>query len=122
MGHVLPVAADGQSGGVAASRMGPEGRLHHRKDAVPGDTDAVPEALEVVDHALDGRHDAPASRPGAPDAIEERLGEDEVARGVGGRGVDERHIGHQRLEQAQRAEGRIDDGKGLVVRHGGTDQ
>ena len=122
MGHVLAVAADRERRGVTASRMGPEGRLHHGKDAVPRHTDAVPETLEVVDHALDGRHDAPASRPGAPDAIEERLGEDEVARGVGGRGVDERHIGHQRLEQAQGAEGRIDDGKRLVVRHGRTDQ
>ena len=102
--------------------MGAVGRLHHREDAVAGDADPVPEALEVVDHTLDGRHDAPAGRPGAPHAVEERLGEDEVARRVGGRGVDQRDVGRQGLEQPERAERRVDHGEGLVVRHGGTDQ
>ena len=87
-----------------------------------GDADPVPEALEVVHHALDRRHDAPAGRPGAPHAVEERFGEDEVARGVGGGGMDERHVGHQGLQQPEGAERRLDHGEGLVVRHGGTDQ
>ena len=82
----------------------------------------MPEALEVVDDPLHGRHDAAAGGPGAPDAIEEGLGEDEIARRVGGGGVDQRDIGHQGLEQPQGAERRIDDGEGLVVRHGRADQ
>ena len=81
--------------------MGPERRLHHRQHPMAGDTDPVPEALEVVDHTLDRRHDTAAGRPGAPDAVEEGLGEDEVARGVGGGGMDERHVGHQGLEQPE---------------------
>ena len=122
VGDVLPIAADGQPGRVAASRVGAEWRLHHRQDAVTGNPDPVPEALEVIDHPLDGRHDASAGRPGPPHAIEEGLGKSKVARRIGRGGVDERDVGHQRLEQAEGPKRRIDDGEGLVVRHGRADQ
>ena len=67
------------------------------------------ESLEVVDDPLDRRHHAPTGGPGAPHAVEERLGEDQVPGGVGRRGVHECHVGRQGLEQAERAERGVDD-------------
>ena len=119
---VLAVAADGQARRVATARVGAVGRLHDGEDAVAGHAHPVPEALEVVDDTLDGRHDAPAGRPRAPDAVEERLGEDEVARRVGGGGMHQRDVGRQGLQESQRTERGVDDGEGLVVGHGRADQ
>ena len=102
---VLPVAADRQSRGVTPTRVRAERRLHDGEDAVGRDLDPVPEALEVVDHPLDGRHHAAPGGPGAPNAIEQGLGEDEIARRVGGGGVDQRDVRHQGLEQSERTEG-----------------
>ena len=122
MRDVLAVAADRQARRVATARVGAVRRLHHGQHAVARDADPVPESLEVVDDTLDGRHDAPAGGPGAPHAVEERLGEDEIARRVGGGGVHQRDVGRQGLEQAEWAERGVDDGEGLVVGHGRPDQ
>ena len=73
-----------------------------------GNPDPVPEPLEVVDDPLHRRHDAAAGGPGPPHAVEQGLGEHEVAGRIGRRGVHQRHVGRQRLEQAERAERRVD--------------
>ena len=90
--------------------MGAERCLDDGEDAVARDAHPVPEALEVVDHALHRRHDATPGCPRAPDAIEEGLGENEVAGRVRRRGVHQCHVGRQGLQQPERAEGGVDHG------------
>ena len=102
--------------------MGAVGRLHDGQHPVAGNAHPVPEALDVVDDPLDGRHDAPPGGPGAPHAVEQGLGEDEVAGRVGRRGVDQGDVGHERLEQAEWAERRVDDRERLVVGHRRADE
>ena len=119
---VLAVAAHGQSRRIATARVRAVRRLDDRQHTVGRDADPVPEALDVVEHPLDRRHDAPPGGPGTPDALEQRFGEHKVAGRVGRGGVDQGHIGRERLEQAERPERRVDDLEGVVVRHGRTDQ
>ena len=73
------------------------------------DAHPVPQPLEVVDDALDGRHDAAPGGPGPPHPVEQGLGEDEVARRIGRGRVHQRDVGYQGLQQAERTERRVDD-------------
>jgi hypothetical protein len=118
VGDVLAIAADRQSRRVTPPGMCTVGGFDHGEDAMAGHAHAVPESLEVVHDALHRGDDAAPGGPGAPDPVEQRFGEHQIAGGVGGRGMDQGDVGRERLEQSERAERRVDDGERVVLRHG----
>ena len=120
---VLAVAADGQARRVAPAGVRAVGRLHDGQHPVAGNPHPVPEPFEVVHDALDGGHDATTGCPRAPDAVEQRLGEDQVAR----RGRPRPHGRGRRRARAAAADPAGRTGESTTVNasfvlHGGPDE
>ena len=72
---------------------------------------------QVVDDPLDGHDRAPAGRERAPHPFEQRRMHRDVAVPVGDRRVQERDVGHERREQPDLAERRVDARERVVLLH-----
>ena len=92
-------------------------RLDDREHAVRGDANEVRPRPQIVDDLLDRHDDAPAGREGAPHPFEQRRVERDVAVPIGDRRVHQRDVRHERREQPDFAELRVDARVRLVLRH-----
>ncbi len=91
--------------------------LDDREHAVRGDADEMRPRPQIVDDLLDRHDHAPPRGERAPDPFEQRRVERDVAVTVGDRCVHQRDIGHERREQPDLAERRVDARVRLVLLH-----
>ena len=115
--HVLAVGLGRGEATVEPTGVRAHRAHRHRQHAVRRQAHEVGPRADVVDHLLDGHDGTPPRGQRAPHAFEQRRVEGDVAVAVGDRAVDERHVGCVRLEQADRAERRVDRRVAGVLRH-----
>ena len=97
--------------------MGTHRRLGDGQDAVGGNAHEVGPGREVVDHALHGDDRTAPGRQRAPDTLEQRRVDRDVALAVGGDAVQQRHVRDERRHQPDGAERRVDSGEVGVGGH-----
>ena len=114
---VLAVPVDGEVARVQAAGMHAHRRLDDCEHTVRGDPHEVRPRPQIVDDLLDRHDDAAAGRERSPHPLEQRRVERDVAvRSATGPCI-ERDVGHQRREQPDFTELRVDPRVRLVLRH-----